>query len=396
MSLAGLPFLLLVAGVAVAVCAAVAVLWQRWPRRAAWPARSLSLVLVMAVGAVLAGTAVNHDLVFYTSVRDLLGRPDVAEPPSTDHPVTRLPGGVLVLTHGWQALGRRRALHGEGTVLQVRLAGPRSGIVRPGTVYLPAAWFGRVGRALPLVELLHGYPGIQGNWTRQLHVASVLDREIRASRLQPVVAVMPHTYSGRASECVDAATGERDDTYLALDVPEDVQRGFGTLPGKSLGLLGYSEGGFCALDLGLHHPDEVAAAVSLSGYTTAGTDPHTRDLYRGRPGLLQHDSPLWLVRHTAPAAPPLLLVASEGDPEASADDRVLVRTAAVHAPRMPVQAALLTSGGHDFATWEAELPASLDFLAAHLPAPLAPPQRLPPDPAVTSRAAAAPGPAARR
>lgn len=395
MDLLGTPFLLGVVALGLGVCLATALLWNRWPRVLVWPGRAAALTAVMLVGALLAGTFVNRSFAFYTTVDDLIATPArTYQPPAPEDPSRA--AGVQVLTPGWQSQGQRRAALGQGSLLDVQITGARSGIRRDGLVYLPAAWFLRGRPVLPTLELFHGYPGNPGNYRDQLDLRAVLDREIRAQRMPPVVAVVPRTYQGRASECVDAVHGEPDETYLAVDVPAAVQRTFSTLPGRSLGLLGYSEGGFCALNLGLHHPDRVAAAASLSGYVTAGTDPHTRDLYRGAPGALQRNSPLWWVQHREPTAPALLLVASRGDPDSVAQDRLLRRAARQHARRLPLSLALLPSGGHDFSTWAAALPGALDVLGHHLPMPLAPAVPLPPDPGASRLPAPAAGRAGRR
>ena len=385
MSLLGLPFMLIVAGVALVVVAACALLWNRWARPLAWPMRLLSLALVMLSGAVLAGVVVNRSFSFYSTVDDLLASgARTYQPPGAEDPA--LAAGVTVLTPNWKLAGRAAAAAGRGTVLQVRISGQRSRIQRAGLVYLPAAWFLDRARSLPVIEFLHGYPGRPGDLLGQIALPSVLDAEIAAVRIPPVVGIVPLLYQGRASECVDAVGGQRNETYLAVDVPAAVQHSFHTLPGRTLGLLGYSEGGFCAANLGLHHPDRVAAAVSLSGYFTAGTDPHTKDLYRGVRGARQRNSPLWWVQHRAPTAPAMLLFASAGDRDSVLQDRELARAAARDAPRLPLQVTLDPSGGHNFGTWQRAMPAALDFLGRLLPAPLAPPLRLPSDPQIRQTA----------
>lgn len=381
-SLLGLQFLVLVVSIAVLVCVAVALLWNRWPRLLRWPMRLSSVALVMLAGALVAGTVVNRGFAFYSSVDDLLATPArTYQPPVAEDPATA--AGVEILTPNWQQLGKAAAAQGRGTVVQVRIPGPRSGLDRPGLVYLPAAWFLDRGRALPTIELFPGYPGRPGDYLGQIDLPYALDQEIAAARMPPVIGVLPSMYDGgRASECVDAVGGERNETYLAIDVPAAVQRSFHTLPGRTLGLLGYSEGGFCAANLGLHHPDRVAAAVSLSGYFTAGTDPHTKQLYRGVRGALQRNSPLWWVQHRAPTAPAMLLFASAGDRDSVQQDRALARAAATDAPKLPLAVTLFPTGGHNFGTWQRAMPAALDFLGRLLPMPLAPALKLPPDPQV--------------
>jgi len=392
-SLLGWPFLAAMTVVAVATPASVALLWGRWPRRAAWPARLVGLVLVMAVGAGYSATLVNRAFGFYSTVSDLLGSSALTYRPPPSFQTARQGGrdSVRVDQPNWLETGRASAQNGRGTLLPVLMAGRRSGLSRHGFVYLPATWFLDPGVSLPSVEMLHGYPGSPGNFRAQLGIQRILDQEIAARRLPPTVAVFPNIYQqGRASECVDAVSGERDETYLAVDVPDDVQATFGTISGRSLGLLGYSEGGFCAINLGLHHPDRVAAAVSLAGYFTAGTDTGTKALYAGVRGALLRNSPLWWVRHREPTGPALLLVSGGDDRASVQQDRALVRAARRYAPKLPVTAALVPGGAHNFSTFAGALPAALDFLGEHLPGPLAPLLRLPLDPQV--QAPMAPGP----
>jgi len=369
--------------VAILTPAAVALLWGRWPQRAAWPARVIGLLLVMVVGAGYAATLVNRAFGFYSTAGDLLASSALTYRPPQSFQVTRQPGadGVEVDQAEWLKAGQAKAETGHGIMLPVRMVGHRSGLARHGFVYLPATWFLDPGVSLPLVEMLHGYPGSPGNFGGQLGIVDILDHEIAARRMPPAIAVFPNTYQhGRASECVDAITGERDETYLAVDVPDDVQATFGTSGGRSLGLLGYSEGGFCAVNLGLHHPDRVAAAVSLAGYFTAGTDTGTKSLYGHMRGALLRNSPVWWVRHRAPTGPALLLVAGGDDRESLAQDRTLARTGHRYAPKLPVVATFVTQGAHNFATFDRALPAALDFLGQHLPGPLAPLLHLPLDP----------------
>ncbi|MDT7544171.1 MAG: hypothetical protein QOE99_281 [Actinomycetota bacterium] len=395
MNLLGWPFLALMSAVAVLVPVAVALMWARWPSRVAWPARALGLVLVMVVGAAFLATLVNRSFGFYSNLDDLLATSALGYRAPPSFQISRGPDRVEVLQNDWYRSGQARAQSGHGIVLPVLMEGRRSALRRHGFVYLPATWFLDPGVSLPLVEMLHGYPGSPGNFPVQLGIEAILDREIAARRMPPSLAVFPNTYQqGRASECVDAVRGERDETYLAVDVPDDVQATFGTAPGRSLGLLGYSEGGFCAVNLGLHHPDRVGAAVSLSGYFSAGTDRGTKALYSKQRGALQRNSPLWWVQHRGPTGPALLLVSGRDDRDALGQDRSLARTAARFAPKLPIIAAVVPRGAHNFATFDRAMPACLDFLGEHLPGPLAPLLRLPQDPLV--RAPEPPTPEPRR
>ena len=380
MNLLGLPFLVVLCTIAIAVPTAVWLAWNRWPGRWAAPGRLLGLVGVMVVGAALAGGLVNRSFGFYSSLSEVLGTPAAAYDPPRSFGVPAGRTRLDVLTPNWQHRAGIAAMTGHGTVLDVVLGGARSRITRPGLLYVPAAYSsGRRDITLPVIEVFHGYPGGPFNVVSQLHLARVLDQEIAALRLPPVLAVIPTTYQGRSSECVDSGRTQRDETYLAVDVPADVQSSFRVLSGSSFAAVGYSEGGFCALNLGLHHPDRFAAAASISGYVTAGVDSGSAKLYRTK-SARDRNSPLWWVAHRAATSPALFLFASAQDTFSVQQDRALVLAARKHSPKLPVTATLLPSGGHNFGTWAAGFPAALDFLGRHLPMPLAPPILLPPAP----------------
>jgi enterochelin esterase-like enzyme len=282
MTLIGLPFLFVLIAVAAMLVAATMVLWNRWPRRWAFPMRLLCLLLVMASGVVVAADVVNRSYGFYSSVDDLLGRAPVQ---------------VIVASRADPDLDV--AASAKGRMLQVRLSGARAGVTREALVYLPAAYFqpSQAKRRFPVLELFHGYPGGPRNWVRQMHLARVLDAEIASGGLAPVIAVIPTDNDpGRDSECVDAVGGQRNETYLAVDVPADIRRDFRALDTPhGWAAAGYSTGGFCAVNIALHHPDRYAAAASLSGYYNAAVDGTTSVLYRGNVAAWRWNSPSgWL------------------------------------------------------------------------------------------------------
>ena len=260
MDLTGLPFLLVLITVAAAIVALTMLLWNRWSRWWAHATRLLCLLCVMAAGAAPAAAVVNRTYGFYTSLDDLLGHMPALGP-------------AAGLASG------RVPDNSRGRLIQVRLDGARSGLSRGALVYLPAAWFqpAQAKRRFPVLELFHGFPGSPANWTRQLHLAQVLDAEIAVGRMPAVIAVVPEDDDhGWDSECVNAVRGQQDETYLAVDVPDDMQRDFRALATpRGWATLGYSTGGFCAVNLALHHPDRYAAAASLSGYYNAIVDDST-------------------------------------------------------------------------------------------------------------------------
>jgi S-formylglutathione hydrolase FrmB len=382
MSLLGTSVLLLVGTLSALVLAACWLTWNRWPDLVRIPGRAVSLLLVMAMGAASAATYTNHVYGFYASLDDLFGSVPAQRyqpPPSFGVPAGA--ASLAVLTPNWQSQTRSNAQQGRGTVLDVSFPGPTSGINRPGLLYLPVAYaLGSPRADLPVIEMFNGYPGSPHNVTRNLDVAATLDAEIAANRMPPVIVAIPTVYAFHSSECVDAAPaggGEKDETYLAVDVPADVESAFRAGKGRAFGALGYSEGGFCAANLGLHHPDRYAAIASLSGYFTAAEDHSARRLYGKGLAALNRNSPLWWVRHRAPTGPAMFLMGSTGDPASVQEIQQFRAAAQRSARRLHIVTALVRGGGHNFKTWRRALPAALDFIGSRLPAPLAPAMALP-------------------
>lgn len=372
-SLTGLPFLLLLVAITVVVLSGVYWLWTRWPRRFALAGRLGSLFLVMVMGAALAGDLLNRQFDFYSSFSDLLGAPPGVQAFATLDP-PKATAAVDVRYGDWLALGRREARLGRGTLLPVTYPGTRSGITRDGQLYLPAAYFsGPQDRYFAAVELFHGYPGHPHDFQTNVALVHQLDTEITAGRIPPIVVVIPRTYDHASTECVNGIDGEHDETYLTQDVYDDVVNSFRVQSGRTWATMGVSTGGFCAVNLALHHPERYAAAASLSGYFTAGEDPGTGRLYGGHGKFSRNvNSPLWWVTHRSPVAPPLYLFSSAGDPGAVHAANTMAAALTKHAKGLPTQDVVLPSGGHNWGVWSFGFAPALDWIAQYLPAPLAP------------------------
>ena len=69
MALQSLSFLILLCAMSVLLMLGVAGLWNRWRGLWAVPARALSLLLVMVMGALVAATVVNRELGFSRPAR---------------------------------------------------------------------------------------------------------------------------------------------------------------------------------------------------------------------------------------------------------------------------------------------------------------------------------------
>jgi S-formylglutathione hydrolase FrmB len=370
-NLRGGLFFALLTLLAVTLDLSIALGWNRWPSHLRILGRCSGVLLISCAGALVAFVYLNKQEGFYASFTDIWGsaqQKTVAPHYADDRTDARLD----VLATDWQPGARAAARDGRGTVLAVRLWGARSGIVRHGYLYLPAAYFDQsASLQFPVVELLPGQPGGPPNYLHQLGLSGLLDREILARRIPPLIAVLPEvTTHSVFTDCVNAVHGERNETYLTSDVVDDVNAAFRTLPGRTWGIAGYSTGGFCAVNLASHHPDRYAAAASLSGYFQPAQDPGTARLYAGSKTALRRNSPDWWVSHTAPVAPPLYVFASGQDPFAITQEQTFRHLVKLHAPLLPVTFDVIPTGGHNFNVWRIGLPKALEFLSTYLPMPL--------------------------
>ncbi|MCK9898365.1 esterase family protein [Frankia sp. AgB32] len=369
------PFLVVLYVLGLLCLVAVYVAWNRWPRVAAVPGRVIGMILIMSMGAVIAMAQVNHQFGFYTSLSDLLGNPGTEN--SLAVPVQpRSASGVDVLTADWLAAGRHAARHGKGEMLSVIFHGAHSGLSHHGLLYLPASYFrGPVDQRFPALEVFHGFPGSPETFPGNMSIQSRLEAEIAAGRIPPMVLVIPQVYqAGISSECVNAVRGPQFETYLAIDVFDDVVAGFRVLPARSWATFGISTGGFCATNIALHHPERYAAAASLSGYFNAAEDPGTSALYLDARFGRRINSPIWWVHYHAPEAPALYLFASGGDPPAVTEAKAMTEALRRYCRALPTTTVITGQGGHNWGVWSAAFAPAVDWLAQYLPAPLTPPR----------------------
>lgn len=364
MSLTGPVFFVLVLLAALAAVVATVLLWSRvgrwlWLRIAA----RMALILTCQATAVLVvGVAVNNDFGFYTSWADLTGG-------SVHAVASRVHPGSTDATYA--AVEHRASASGHGVIVPFTVVGARSHLTEPADAYLPPQYAlpAYRNRRFPVVELFDGYPGSPQSWLNGLHVQTMLDAEIAAGRAEPFIAILPTqtVASPRDTECVNVVHGPQVETYLAEDVAATVRRDF-RAQSTGWGAYGYSTGGFCAVNLTLHHPNQFAAAVSLSGNFLAVEDRTTGDLYGHSQRYRDWNSPIWFVRHEPPPNVRVLGLASIQDVGSVGALRTLAAGARTPTVVTPI---VLRYGGHNPDVWRAEEPLGWDWLSAQLPGPLA-------------------------
>ncbi|MFE4360147.1 alpha/beta hydrolase [Kitasatospora sp. NPDC058184] len=372
-----------------AVFTVLGTLWV-WPRLAvrSWPAMFLRLGTIAVTQLALLvtlGLAVNDYFVFYSSWSDLLGREHGAgvirgTGGGTGGGGTAAGSGTGAGAAGVQVLGPAE-ITGAGAVGRdparigrldrVRLPGATTGLSSDGYVYLPPQYFqpGGEARHFPAVLVLTGFPGDAANLVTKLrYPAAELDL-LRKGSMQPTVLVLmrPSPTMPRDSECEDIPNGPQAQRYFTTDVPADLRASYRVLDGTgSLGIVGDSTGGYCAVKLGMEHPRTFPAAVSLSGYFKAAEDVTTGDLFAGDPQRRAEADLDWRLAHLPMPPLAVLLADSKEDGSTYADSSAF---AAAARPPLVVDQETVDTGGHNFTTWGRLIPPALGWLSAHLRVP---------------------------
>jgi enterochelin esterase-like enzyme len=281
------------------------------PGRAMRTLGGTALVTVLTLAGGAAGINRHFDL--YRSWGELLG------PHSHDLVSAGSPGSLARAT---AVRGPGEAVPRHGTLLRLTIPATTSHLhVMQAYVYLPPQYrsvaYAHV--AFPVVEAFNGSPGRPADWINGIRADAQLDTAIDHRLVAPAIVVFPPTNTGflRSLECADTKDGLRDETYLTTDVRRWAVTHLRTAR-RRWTVIGYSTGGYCALDLALRHPDEFDRAISLDGYGRALQDHYARGLWRDRSDRLAH-SPDWWMQDHKPEPVAIYLSAGTHDHDAAKD-----------------------------------------------------------------------------
>jgi enterochelin esterase family protein len=125
------------------------------------------------------------------------------------------------------------------------------------------------GERWPVVYLLHGYSGKDGDLFTWGNLGPILDRAIGEGRIRPMVVVAPAAGDTWYVDNPDPGGAGPIATALATDLVAAVDGSLPTLAcrgGRAIG--GLSMGGSGALSVAFAHPEEYVAAMSFSGAIT--------------------------------------------------------------------------------------------------------------------------------
>jgi pimeloyl-ACP methyl ester carboxylesterase len=263
----------------------------------------------------------------------------------------------------------KRQARKNGFALETSLPGSVSRISRAGVIYLPPQYFQKAyaGQRFPVIELIHGSPGTPSDYEGRLRISGVLRKLIAAHKAKPVVLVIPDANGGldRSTQCLNVVHGEQDETYLSTDVPDDVATRLRVdQPGRSWVIAGFSEGGYCAANLALRHPDRYGAAASLSGYfepLRRDRLPQPVDPFGGSRVLRDANSPLKILSHPTPPYPfPRFWVMSGNGVQTDlVQAQAFVDLVKRWEPDVPL--VIIKGGKHNYVAWREAFPKMFEW-----------------------------------
>jgi enterochelin esterase-like enzyme len=334
--------------------------WRRSRRRAALISGLATALLLQATVA----NAVNAHYEYLPRIADVLSVP--TWPTASARIITAVGRDSGHRTAGPEASHLLRFR--RGVVVHVRLAGTRSGFgAHDALVYLPPQYFTQPGRRFSVLYLIHGSPGAPVDWFRGARAADVGLAAARAGHPLLLVAPRASRHWSDDSECVDRLR-ERTRTYLAVDVPNDVDRLFRTVPDRAhRGIAGNSAGGFCALNLGLRYRKTFSVILDLSGFDRPTFAHGMAALYETRNGLAKRvaaDSPsMYVASMSAEPQSHVWLDYGRADATPGRDAR---RMAALLEAAGQDVVLRQRHGGHTYGVWRPALRESVTWATALL------------------------------
>jgi enterochelin esterase-like enzyme len=257
----------------------------------------------------------------------------------------------------------------KGTMTEFKVKSPAlGGRSQPVDVYLPPGYADHPADRYPVIYLLHGFPGVPASYFRAGRLGVVEDILVAKNRVRPAILVAPYGSTGAFTdkEWANGVHAHEDwETFVARDVVKAVDARYRTIPeGWARALVGLSEGGYGALNIGLHHPGEFHVLESWSGYVLAD---NITSIFGGRKPLLRRNSPAL----TLPAAAPALRAAHSyvWFYSGSTDNSLLGQNSQFEAElnrfRIPSHYTVIR-GGHDWALWRGQAAKALYAASARL------------------------------
>jgi S-formylglutathione hydrolase FrmB len=237
-------------------------------------------------------------------------------------------------------------------------------------VYLPPGYGtpANAHRRYPVVYLIHGWPGSAVDWFRGGRVQRTMDLLIRDRLIGPMIVVSPDANARDwllDSECLNIPGGTQIETYLAQVVPDVMDRTFRTIAdrvGRAIG--GMSSGGYCALNVGLHHLHRFSVILASEPYGDPGQNA-LRDALHGASARYRANSPDFYLPYWRFPVPVSVFLDAGGKDRSSLDEAWAVARM-LTADGQDVGLRIAPDVPHSWYEARVELPYALIFAWQHL------------------------------
>jgi S-formylglutathione hydrolase FrmB len=249
--------------------AAAGVLLAGW-RGARWWRRGAS-VLALPLCLLCAALALNLWVGYFPTVQTAWNQLTAGPLPDQTDPAAMA------------AMQKRHTIPAKGTVVPVNISDAASGFKHRGElVYVPPAWYATdPPPPLPTVMMIGGEFNTPADWLRAGNAVDTIDDFAAAHGGDAPVLVFVD--SGGAfnndTECVNGTRGNAAD-HLTKDVVPYMISHYGVSPDRTnWGVVGWSMGGTCAVDLAVMHPEMFSAFEDIAGDLSpnSGTKDQTID-----------------------------------------------------------------------------------------------------------------------
>jgi enterochelin esterase-like enzyme len=269
-----------------------------------------------------------------------------------------------------------------GLLFSANVTGRHTHISRTAYVYLPPQYFQKAyaNYRFPAVELLHGSPGLPSTWVNVMNVVPIFLNAMASGKAKPAVLVMPNTDGGEqyGLQCLNDPGGVQDMTYVAEEVPDWAAANLRVMPpGGAWGVSGYSEGGFCAVNIALQHPFLFGYAESTSGYFSpiksqvplggqaGGTPVDVNDFAHSKRLLLINSPDEYIARFPVNVTvPQFFLAAGAADASDVQAAELFRQELMLRDPDVPLL--IVPGGGHQAMVWRGALTPMLDWMTPQL------------------------------
>lgn len=241
-------------------------------------------------------------------------------------------------------------------------------------VYLPPSYFraGEASRRYPVIYMLHGWPGSEGNWFGSGRAAQTADTLIASGLIPEVLLVCPdgdgRGLLGRSLYVNSYDGASRMEDFIVRDLVTWTDSVFRTRAEPTQrGIYGLSDGGTGAVNLAFRHPEVFGSCGSSSGEFALEKEFGMGGVVGPEPQasrLLAQNSPALYLERVAPRVRGMTIYLDCGTSDEALDDNrhfhaELLRFAIPHTYRE-------FPGTHAWVYWRAHVAEALEALTAKM------------------------------